>query len=68
MLFATIINLLIVLVHLFIIFSPLLLFFLKIPKKFLKYMLLIPVLVVYHWGWLKKPMFTDYSSKEIGVK
>ncbi len=67
MLFVTIVNLLMVLVHLFIIFSPLFLFFLKVPKKFLKYMILIPVLVVYHWGWLKNQCLLTIFQKKLGL-
>ena len=67
MIIISILNLLIVLVHLFIIFSPIALFFIKIPKRILKYLLLVPVLVVYHWGWLKNQCALTILQKKFGL-
>lgn len=64
--FLTIVNYLVIILHLFLIFSPILLFFLNIPKRFLKYYLTLPVLTYSHWKLLDNQCILTIFQKDIG--
>lgn len=61
-----ILNYLIIITHLFFIFSPILLFFVKIPTNILKYLLLFPIFVVSHWRLLKNQCSLTLLQKYFG--
>ena len=60
------INIFIIIIHLFIIFSPILLFFVKLPTWIFKYLLLIPVIIVSHWKWLENQCSLTIIQKKLG--
>jgi hypothetical protein len=64
--FLTIINCLVIILHLFLIFSPILLFFLNIPRWFLKYYLTVPVLTYSHWKLFDNQCILTIFQKNIG--
>lgn len=60
------INIIIIILHLFIIFSPILLFFINFPKWMYKFFLLFPILIVSHWRLLANQCILTIFQKYLG--
>lgn len=63
---STILNYTLIILHLFLIFSPISLFFINYPKTTYKYMLIIPILVVTHWKLLANQCLLTIFQKNLG--
>jgi hypothetical protein len=64
--FSTILNYTLNILHLFLIFSPILLFFVNLPHPIYKYMLIVPILVVTHWSLLTNQCLLTIFQKNLG--
>jgi hypothetical protein len=60
-------NIIIVILHLFLIFSPNLLFIVSFPKWIYKFLLLIPILVVTHWRLFENQCILTIFQKKLGA-
>lgn len=62
----TIINWSLIILHLFLIFSPISLFFINYPIWIYKYFLLIPILIITHWKLLANQCLLTIFQKDLG--
>lgn len=63
---STILNYTLIMLHLFLIFSPISLFFVNYPSAIYKYMLIVPILVVTHWSLLANQCLLTILQKDLG--
>ena len=64
--FLSILNWTLIILHLFLIFSPISLFFVSYPEWIYKYFLLIPILVVTHWTLFANQCLLTIFQKDLG--